>query len=149
MPQDTVETFARGLIDQIVLKAFDKIKIEFKKGPKKIFTTVRRIGTEEILLILLHLSAEVSYNRMQRSDTYTDHNEGEGKEVTESVVHDLRSVQIGDSSYILSCPMSLLDRQVMSERMKKQKKTKREKKKKEIHRRYFIPDKLIVRSQFE
>ncbi|KAF7386567.1 hypothetical protein HZH66_011019 [Vespula vulgaris] len=112
MPQDTVETFARGLIDQIVSKAFDKIKIRFKKGPKKIFTTVKHIGTKEILLILLHLSAEVSYSHMQRSDTYTDHNEGEGKEVTESVVHDLRSVQIGDSSNILSCPMSLLDRQM-------------------------------------
>ncbi|KAL2714877.1 Myosin light chain alkali [Vespula squamosa] len=112
MPQDTAETFARGLVDQIVSKAFDKIKIQLKKGHKKIFTIVRHVDTEEILLISVHLSAEVSYNRMQRSDTYTEHNEGEGKEVTESMIHDLRSVQIGDSSYILSCPMSLLERQM-------------------------------------
>lgn len=139
MPQDTVETFARGLIDQIVSKAFDKIKIRFKKGPKKIFTAVRHIGTKEILLILLHLSAEVSYSHMQRSDTYTDHNEGEGKEVTESVVHDLRSVQIGDSSNILSCPMSLLDRQVMSERTKKKHKNKKREKEKRNPSTLFHP----------
>ncbi|XP_035727956.1 uncharacterized protein LOC118444113 isoform X2 [Vespa mandarinia] len=87
MLQDhTVETFARGLIDRIVFEASDKIKIRFNK--------------------------ETSHSHTRRNETYMSYNEEEGKEVTESLVHGLRGVQIGDSSYILSCPMSLLECQM-------------------------------------
>ncbi|XP_043486492.1 uncharacterized protein LOC122513984 [Polistes fuscatus] len=83
MAQDMVETFARGLIDQIVLEAFDQIKFQSKK--------------------------EVSYTHMQHSDTFIDYKGRNEKELIGNTIHDLRGVQIGDTSYLLSSSMSVLE----------------------------------------
>ncbi|KAK2588605.1 hypothetical protein KPH14_006374 [Odynerus spinipes] len=86
MPQNLIETFARGLLDQIVFDAFDEVKTQ--------------------------VTEEVSEPHTQHNNIYMEYNERDEKEVTERMIHDLQDIQIGDSSYVLSPSLLHTERQV-------------------------------------